>query len=181
MDLIILKSAFLSYAFFIILHILIFRKLDKSKIVNGLLTALSMAAVFNFIIYWLFTRSFIYPVHYSVPLLMIFFMVSFLLFILLTITFIMTILGMSTTSLRINLVLAIKNSGRKGIAYIHLLKKYNRDMIIKSRLERLVTAGELEEKEGCYYYKKNITLFKLYSLALMLLTKIYKMPLYKGL
>lgn len=181
MDLIILKSAFLTYVFFIILHILIFRKLDKSKIVNGLLTALSMTAVFHFIIYWLFARSFIYPVHYSAPALMIFFLVSFLLFILLSITFIMTILGMSTTSLRINLMLAIRNSGKKGIAYIRLLKTYNRDMIIKFRLERLVTAGELEKKEVCYFYKKNITLFRLYSFALLLLTKIYKMNLYKDL
>lgn len=178
MDLFIIISSAFSFILFIIFQILIFRYLINTKILKGLYYALGITSVFHFLIFWLFSQSIFFPNKYSFVTIFLYSFVSLALFLLLAFIFILAFLGVVTTSLRIQLLIEIKKSGRKGISYKRILTKYNKEIIIMTRIARLAEAGEIKEKKGFYCYEKHLTYFRLHTFALVLLAKIYNMPLY---
>lgn len=178
MDLFIIISAVFSFILFLILQILIFRYLKNTKILKGLYYALGITSIFHYLIFWILSKYLFFKIQYSFFTIFFDSSVSLILFMLLAFIFILAFLGVATTSLRMQLLIEIKNKGKKGITYNQLLAKYNKEIIIMTRVARLIEAGEIEKIKDFYCYKKHLTYFRLHTFALVLLARIYKMPIY---
>lgn len=179
MDLFIIIFSAFSFLLFIIIQILIFRYLKNTKILKGLYFALGITSIFHYLIFWILSKYLFFKIGYSFFTIFFDSSVSLILFMLLAFIFILAFLGVMTTSLRIQLLIEIKNSPKKGISYKQLLARYNKEIIIMTRVARLIEAGEVEKKKDFYFYKKHLTYFRLHTFALVLLARIYKMPIYK--
>lgn len=171
MDFFIIVSVLSSFIIFLTAKIVIFRLIRQENIVSGLIYATAVSSILHFMIFGIFTIYFFIPFFLS--------LISYFMFILLDFIFIMAIVGIVTTSLRIQLLIEIYKMGRKGILYNQLLKSYNRKIIVRNRLNRLKDTGDVEESHGYFHYKKKFSYFRLHTFAMVLLGKLYKRPIYK--
>ena len=165
MDILILSSATAAFSVFFILHLVIFRFAGSKKILNGLVYSLLLASVFHFIFNLIFTGPAIL-------------LISYLIFILLATIYIWGFLGLVTTSLRIQFLTEIAKRGEKVISGTELLKKYNRDIIVKTRLIRLEASGEIKKTGGQYVYGQKFSYFTIHLFMLKLLNRLYKKSRY---
>lgn len=165
MDILILTVASISFVSFLGIKIVMLRYLGSSKIIKGLMYSFVFVSVFHWIILFIlfgFIVSFI----------------SYFIFSLLSLIFVWAILGVVTTSLRIQLLVTICNT-KKGISHGQLIQKYNRNIITQIRLRRLLSAGEITYLKGNYYYNNKVSYFRIHMALILLLGKLYKVTNYK--
>lgn len=163
MNLYILISASVSFLTFNILEIIISRSLGNKKIINGLIYAFAVTSVLHFAVFGILAAT----------------VISYIIFGLLALLFTLGFFGIATTSLRMQLLTEVYKRGRKGISYPAITKIYNRDIIIKKRLERLVAAGEIGKIGKTYQYKRHFSYLGLHSFLHLLINRIFKKENYK--
>ncbi len=76
--------------------------------------------------------------------------VSYFVFGLLTFVYIVCVFGPSETSIRIRLVRELWEAKGGRLIHDELLKRYNGRLILERRLQRLLLAGEILERQGKY-------------------------------
>lgn len=165
MDRLILFSAGTTFTLFFILHLFVLRISGSEKILNGLISSLIIVSFFHFTVNLYFFGLAVLSVSYFI-------------FILAAVIYVWGFLGLVTTSLRIQFLTEIDKRGTRGITDAELLKKYNRDIIVKTRLARLANSGEIKETGGIYSYNQKYSYFYLHLFMLKLLNRLYKKSRY---
>lgn len=171
MDFFVIISASISFIMFLCIKIIILRLRGPSAIIKSLSLAFMAASIIHLILF-----GFMAVVLYNLFILSL---VSFVMFGLLAFLFTLGLFGPVTTSLRIQLLIEIQKKGKTGISYLQLLKKYNRDIIVRKRLDRLVSIGEIQKNGNVYQYKEKISYFRLHTFVLVLLNRLFKTENYK--
>ena len=74
---------------------------------------------------------------------------------------------------RVRILIELDAAGNEGLTLQELLNAYNARMIVPARLERLVSSGQLVEKDGRYYVGKPfmLTVAKTFTVLKRLLLK----------
>jgi hypothetical protein len=98
---------------------------------------------------------------------------SFILYGLMVFIFILGVLGVMLTSVRIGLLIEIYKSGLSGIREKDLLRIFNRSTVTRERLFRLVTSGDIRLVKGRYILKRKVSPFLIHMYLQRLFLKIY--------
>ncbi len=98
--------------------------------------------------------------------------ISWLLFTLISCSYFMGIFGLMATSVRIRLLIEIARAGGNGITMNQLLKRYNREVIVRQRLARFVASGDIIVTGGRYRAGGVVTFFALPALILATLKRL---------
>lgn len=165
MDFLVLAISAISLINFLVIKIVILRYIGSGKIIQGLVYAFGIATLIHFLIFF-FLFGFILA------------FISFIIFWISSIIYVWAIVGIATTSLRIQLLVTISEA-KNGISYTKLLEKYNKNIIIENRLKRLTEAREITYINGKYHYNQKISYFRIHMFLLLLLAKLYKVTSYR--
>lgn len=151
-------SSAVEFALFWVLHVLIFRYVGKQQIlkwISYLFLTVSLTAAYA---EWHLVSAFsIIPVtQIAVKLFVL--AVVFILFALYTFIYIINIFGAIESAIRVRLLNMVAETGSRGLRKTVLMKKYNKNIIIRKRLLRLVSSGELAVENNQYRINKRISL-----------------------
>ena len=153
-DAIVLTNSFLGMVIFFAGQMAVFRKIDKRLVLSALAGLYFFTAVVISII-----SAILFSRYFSADLLtcaaVIFFVL--LLFTLQLVIYVIGIFGCIASSVRIELLLVIANSGAKGKSRQELIKKYSRKILINRRLHRLTSSGEIAYSNGKYSIQKHVS------------------------
>jgi hypothetical protein len=173
MDFRIILSAFCSFLAYLFIHTLIFRVIDQKKvlvwIVNTCLLGGLFPEIFALISAWLFPlpgETFL--IQFSAVSLL-----SFILYGLLAVLYILGPFGLIESSLRLKLLNEIAGAGNRGISRPSLYKLYNRHAIIRKRLDRFVTAKDFKYQNGNYYIRNRFSYFLIQAFLFENMKRIY--------
>lgn len=133
-----------TFALFIVLHILSFRFVEAKQVLRFLMIIYLFCLFLSFAICMAFNSSQI----------IIF---SFIIYSSLVFIYVIGVFGLVESSIRIRLLDLIAHEGKKGIGRRAILKVYNRRIIVRKRLLRLCSSGELIYEKGCFRKKKNVS------------------------
>lgn len=89
-------------------------------------------------------------------------------------SYVIGLLGLPLTSLRIQLLLSIVRLGGKGINYRDLTEQYSKTIVVKQRLYRLTTSHEITEDNKMYSLRSSRSYFMLHTYVLVFLLWLYK-------
>lgn len=160
MDIFIIINTLISITAYFILHIIILRKINQNDIFKWLVYVYLLAGFFPFLIGW--WGGFIFGSF-----------VSWMFYTFLVLIYVLAILGVMESSIRIRLLKEIYDAEGHAITLKQLLKKYNKDVILHKRLQRFLSAGEISFSEGKYQMENNITPYTLPDLVIKSIWKIY--------
>jgi len=173
MDLQIVFSSILSFVLFFILHVYIFSRIDHSKVLIWIVKTCMIGTIFPLLFALLF--SFYFPVFGSSALLqfVVVYLVSFLLYSLLSIGYVLGMFGLLESSLRIRILEKIASRGKEGISKKDINALYKNDVIIAKRLKRFVRSGDISYKNGLYTMKRRFSYFVVHAFIFESMKKIY--------
>lgn len=173
MDLQIINSSIASFFLFLILHIIIFSRIDHSFVLVWIVKTCLLSSIFPFLFALLF--SIVFPIaEYSQTVhFLIVYTSSFLLYSLLAIGYILGMFGLAESSLRIRILEEIAAAGKRGIQKKELYRVYNRDVIIAKRLKRFITSGDIIYRNGLYTMRKRFSYFIVHAFIFESMKKIY--------
>ena len=173
MDLQIVISSFISFLVFLILHVVVFSRIDHRHVLVWIVRTCMLGAVFPFLLAYII--SLFFPIPGIMPFSQ-FFLVSsfsFILYSLLSIGYILGVFGLMESSLRIKILEQISRAGKRGIHKKELYKVYNRDVIIGKRLKRFIKAGDVIYNNGMYTIRKRFSYFIVHAFIFESIKKIY--------
>jgi hypothetical protein len=101
------------------------------------------------------------------------YLTTFIISILLIIIYIGSVMGIAATSIRIRILQEIFIHGKKGISYKNLLKIYNKESIIRMRIIRLITAGEINLHGYKYKINKTVSIFQIHEKFQLILRNVF--------
>lgn len=159
MDIFIIINTLISITAYFILHIIILRKIKQNDIFKWLVYIYLLAGVI--------------PLLAGCKVSIFGSIVSLMFYTLLVLAYVMAILGVVESSIRIRLLKEIYDAGEKGIKLEQLLKKYNKDVILHKRLQRFLSAGEISFSKGKYQPEKKFTAYSLPDFAIRMIWKLY--------
>lgn len=168
MDVFIVLTAFTAFMVFFLSHLLIFRIIKQEELVKWLI--LLYTAVF--LLEGVGVTFLLFPT-FSISLVIMILILSLVLYTLLAFIYVLGILGVVTTSMRIRLLDEIVERGPEGLERGEILKIYNRDRVLKRRLSRLVAGGELIYKDGYYCLNRPFSYFIIHNLIQKVLKRLY--------
>ena len=173
MDLQIVISSLLSFMSFFILHVYIFSRIDHSKVLIWIVKTCLIGTIFPLLFALLF--SFIFPVFGNSALLqfVVVFLVSLLLYSLLSIGYILGMFGLLESSLRIRILEKIASRGKGWISKKDINALYANDAIIAKRLKRFIRSGNISYKSGLYTMKRQFSYFVIHAFIFESMKKIY--------
>lgn len=161
MDIFIIINTLISITAYFILHIIILRKINQNDIFKWLVNVYLLAGFFPFLTGWWLGGSIFES------------FVSWLFYTLLVLIYVLAILGVMESSIRIRLLKEIYEAKDRGIDMKQILKKYNKDVILHKRLQRFLSAGEISFCEGQYQLEKKFTPYTLPDFAIRMIWKLY--------
>jgi len=82
---------------------------------------------------------------------------------LLCLVYVLCVFGPYETSVRMRLIREISRGGPKGISLQDLLGRYNSEVIVNVRLQRLIGSGDIIEKDGLYRVYNNSNFFFIFD------------------
>lgn len=173
MDLQIVFSSLLSFVSFFILHVYIFSRIDHSKVLIWIVKTCMIGTIFPLLFALLF--SFFFPVFGNSALLqfVIVFIISILLYSLLSIGYILGVFGLLESSLRIRILEKIARAGKEGISKKDINALFANDAIIAKRLKRFIQSGDIIYKNGLYNMKRRFSYFVVHAFIFESMKKIY--------
>lgn len=93
--------------------------------------------------------------------------------------YIFAVLGTATTSLRVQMLSVIADSGRAGISLREFVSKYNAAVMVRQRLARFTESGEVVRKGDLYYPGYSKTLYIKLSAFILFLNRLYRNDIYR--
>lgn len=145
LDLLILGTVLTSFAVFFLLKVIILRMVHPEAVLRWIVNIFLMSSVVHCLALALMYDYFggRYPGG-------LFFagVISYVTFGLLAFVYIVCVFGPSETSIRIRLVRELAQARGGRLTHEELLRKYNGRLILERRLQRLMLAGEIAERQG---------------------------------
>lgn len=170
MDLFIMVNLTEGFLLFFILHLLVFRIMSADRVFQGLVLVFVLADIITAIM-GVALNPFVF--HLGLIYLVVGLLISTFLYFLLSLFYILAFFGISVTSLRIN-ILSLINKGTGGMSYREILRVYNKNTIIETRLKRLVGSGELRVSKGKYKSESRFSYFVFHTYLFIFLSKLYQ-------
>lgn len=168
MDLSIVINAGLSFVLFLVLQIIVFRRIAASSVFIAIVGVFAAAgAVTHSMLYF-----FLPPSSFDLALFTLF--CSLVLYGLLSLIYILALFGIAATSLRIRLLGEIYTRGQQGMTEKELLVKYNRNVILAKRLERFRASGDVIFDGKQYTLGKRYSFYFFPASFFRLVWKLYK-------
>lgn len=164
MDFYLLLVPITSFIIFFLIHIVIFRKIDENEVIRWLFNAYFIGELINISIGYLTFSAY--------TLLLVF--LSSTIYTLMVWIYFLGVFGVMASSVRINILFIIYKSKSSGISESEILRKYNRKIIIRKRLNRFISSGELAVIDGYYKTNRRFSFFILYNLITSFLRKLYR-------
>ena len=168
MDTAILFTVFLSFVVFVLLQIIVFRRIPRRQVLVWMVIVFVAAGFIANITLLLLKHDI------SGNMLLFFLGISWLLYGLISLIYILALFGIVESSIRIRLLAEVIRSGEKGITLKELYRKYNREVIIKKRLERFVASGDISFDGTYYMVKRKLSMFSLPGAVFSVLWKLYR-------
>lgn len=169
MDFIVIFSSFFSFFLFVVIHALVFRLTETKNVLRGLVVSYALGNVVG--VLSIFTLLYFFRVlgdGFYVS-----FIISFVLFTLLSLSYILGIFGMMVASLRVRILREIYSSKTKGISISDLLAIYNKKKIVDERLLRLLTGGEVSKSGNMYSLVSKRSVFRVHHFLYVTFKKLY--------
>lgn len=143
--------AVISFFIFFLIHIVVLPRINKKAIIKWIIYIYACGLIFS-----IFTFE------------------SFALYTLMVAIYVMGFLGVMMTSVRIRLLGLIAAEGEKiGISTAKILKQYNKKVIIKNRLSRLLASGDLRLHDGNYSLGRRFSYFYFHNWITSLFRRLY--------
>ncbi len=171
-DTFIVASVILESGLFLCLQILVFRHV-KQQLVLKWLTYLYFTAGLTgaFIEYLILSQSL--NVSEQLILLPVILFINFTLYSLCVFIYIISIFGALESAIRIKLLDLVNCAGNIGIKETDILRKYNKNIIIRKRLQRMASSGELSVKNNVYRINRRWSLIFIPALLTKYICRIY--------
>ena len=168
-DFLILCFSMGGFIVFLLLQSIVFRLIKQESVLKGIIRLYTIIGALFFVFQMLLLST------QQRPIIDSFFIAisTWFLYSLLVFLYIIGVFGVIESSLRIRLLQIIVKAGEKGISYQTITKVYNRDRIIKKRLVRLITSGELTQKNSLYQINKHFSFFYVPAYFARILKKLY--------
>ncbi len=177
MDGLIIISAILGFVGFLIVHVVSFRMIDHKKILFVLLVSYFISLVMELCIFYVL-KTYFFGAKLSYQMQIVGFFSSVLLFSLASFSYVLAAVGITITSVRIQMLIEIATS-KMGVTKQHLLSKYNKNVVVTTRLLRLQGSGEISNNKKQYFLKKSSSYFGFHTSLIEVVKKLYNRP--KGL
>lgn len=171
MDNFIIINTLISMIVYFILHIIILRKINQKDIFKWLAYVYFIASFTPFLIGWWMGWQMIPEI--SLSSIIIGVLVAWIFYTFLVLAYVLAILGIMESSVRIRLLKEIYNVKDTGITLKQILIKYNKDVILQKRLRRFIAVGEISFKGGKYQLEKRFTAYSLPNLVIKSIWKLY--------
>ncbi len=97
-----------------------------------------------------------------------------LLFWSMSFSYTLVLFGTALTSLRIQFLLTLVGHGDRGADMRTLMKEYSKESIVRIRLHRFETSGEIIKKGNHYKLRSQWSYFILHNLFLLFLLRLYR-------
>src|SRR3989344_5284288 len=173
-DHLVIIMGFGEFAVFWLLHVLLFPKIHRRHIITWFL----YIYVTTFIIGTGILTSILNLIHAPtisnhLALLTITIILVGSIFSLLCIIYIIGIFGVIESSVRMKLLTLVAEKSTRGLTQAELAKTYNKVVDLTSRLNRLISSGDVQLINGKYYLRKQLSLSLLLIQLSQLITWIY--------
>lgn len=160
---------FLSFVFFLLVHVALFRRVRPESLLKSLLSCVLVMLAFPVV---LMAISFhLKTVDAPMDGWVCGTLLAVLLQGLLCFVYVLCIFGPYETSVRMRLIREIAKKGPGGISHQDLLGRYNDQTIVDVRLRRLVGSGDIIEKNGRYQASNKKNLFFVFDAIAGILKK----------
>ena len=159
-DSLILLSAASAFFVFLVLQVIVFRRLPPPNVLSGIVKVFLVSAVFAYAFF--------------IGIGIRFLALSFVLYALMSLIYILALFGIVESSVRIRLLREIAGEGKKGIPARKLLERYNKEIILKKRLQRFLASGDIVKEGNRYRLQKNVSAFSLPGFLFSLIWKLYR-------
>jgi hypothetical protein len=173
MDQRIIISVLASYAIFLFLQTIIFRSIDRNNILAWIVRICAIGSISPLIFSALFTGVYPLPGYTILPQFLVLFVISFVLYGLLALTYILGPFGLIESSLRLKLLDEIAKAGVTGVDRHTLVKIYNVHDIIRKRLDRFLTSKDFVYRNGNYIINNRFSFFIFHTFVFENIKKIY--------
>jgi hypothetical protein len=173
MDLEIILSSISSFFLFLVMHTVVFRNVDKKKVLVWITNTCLIGSIFPFIfsvIFALFHPSANYAFGFHFFIVFIF---SFIFYGFLAVIYILGPFGLIESSIRFRLLEEIAKRGKDGIDKNKLYKAYNKHVIIQKRLDRFVLSKDIVYRDKCYIFQNRFSYFIIQTFLFENMKKIY--------
>ena len=172
LDLMVLVGGFAGFIFYVLAHIFLFRFVDAESIIKWLVKYFVFGTVVILIIYGnvlSFETS-----GYQNTEIVFCFLVSLILYCLLSFFYVLCIIGPYESSIRTRLIRELYKIYPRGLVLSELLERYNAEAILKERLKRFLGSGEVVQEGEIYRIGKKRPMFFLLERITQLLRSITK-------
>ena len=168
-DALTVSVGFMSFAFFLLIHFIVFRWLRPEALLSSLAFTGMVVMGLPVLLMGLFFILNVADYSWQVGVLST--VLAMLMGGLLCFVYVLCVFGPYETSVRMRLVREIEKGGKQGLTFSELSKHYNPHTIVRMRLERLIGSGDLMEKDGWYYLKRRQNFFFLFDAVASILRK----------
>ena len=159
-DTYILVNALVGFSLFVALHSIGMRQAGEEKVLRWTMRVFIAACIFQILGSILSLQiSGLSNQNLDSLCLMLAMIMSFVLFGLLSFHYILWVFGPYESSLRLRLIRELSEVYPKGLTWQEITQRYNRDIILKRRLKRLIHARELISDGEKYRRKRRVSFF----------------------
>lgn len=153
----ILTNGIISFFVFLAMHVVVFWFVDAKGVLKWLMNILLVASMLNIIS----TIRFAFTQPMGLPMALMAGVLSLIIFGILAFLYILCIFGPFESSIRMRLIHELSLVYPKGLTYDAMLKRYNADMMLQRRLDRLTVSGDLRQEGPLYLPGKRFNFFLL--------------------
>lgn len=168
MDRAIILTSLVSFMLFLIFQVIVFRRIPRIQVLSWMVNVFIITGVMVTAALPLFLNNI------SWSAFVLFGAVSWLLYGLVSLIYILAVFGIIESSIRIRLLAEIVPRGTGGITLKELYRTYNRDSIVKKRLERFLSTGDISYDGKQYRIARRFSPFSIPGTAFSLLWKLYR-------
>ena len=154
-DLLILFSAGISFVLFLLLHIIIFRFISTNEVLDWVVRVFAVGVICDLIAIVFGAVQ----MDLALGQMMVVFMLSFLIYGLLSFLYVVYIFGTSESSIRLRLIHEISKMEKSGISLEELMVRYNTEILMKRRFDRLVYTKHLVHDGQRYHMGQRYNFF----------------------
>jgi hypothetical protein len=155
----IISSAAIAFMAFFLLQMIVFRMMHQEAVFKAILIIFAITSVLHLSGLSLALsvgRDFADADAMTKAVIIVF---SYLIFTMTAFVYILCVFGPSETSIRVRVARELMEGPDHGLSQAELLGRYNAKMILKRRIERLMLAGDIIEREGKYSLIKKANFF----------------------
>ncbi len=172
-DWFIIGSATLSFFAFVLFYIAIFRLVKRNAVLKWLIYIFFMGLLVNLGItaWFMFQNDVVFSLGLYASLTIIFLPMLFYGF--LSFLYVVCIFGTYESSIRLRIVRELSEAATAGLTWDELLQRYNDEMILKIRLDRLLVSKELSFDGAYYRVQKKPNVFSMITAISQVFRKLY--------